>query len=69
MTFLFFYWFITTMMALGVTFDRDNKFDLDSLFMSALSGWLVIPIKLGALISHLHKNEVSKENKNVDTNK
>lgn len=56
MELLLLYWFVTTMIAIGIIYNREEGFSVNDAILCALSGWFMAPIKIGALIGHLHKD-------------
>lgn len=56
MTLLLFYWFISTMITIGIAQNVEDRFNLTDIIFSIISGWFISPIKLGKLISHLHSD-------------
>lgn len=52
MILLILYWFITTMMAIGVGHKQEGEFTVFDIVWAIFFGWFAIPIKLGILITN-----------------
>ena len=52
MILLILYWFITTMIAIGIGYKQVGKFTVYDTVWSIFFGWIAVPIKLGILITN-----------------
>lgn len=52
MILLILYWFITTMMSIGVSYKQEGRFTVFDIVWSIFFGWVAIPIKLGTVITN-----------------